>query len=311
MSEISSAKRGLAGIFHKKSDKKDDENAKPEKKKLKKGHKRQRSIASTEDWPIQSSSESSDERTQTTDEKEKSKSRFRHRLSFRRSKSQRKKKHSAEKEKRDILPIEPALYSNTAVEQPNEFKLDVGEIIQQQLRPDVGVEEIVTAMGENIATPDLTTNVSTEIQEIQGSIADQTGPDVDTLMETIKREESFKNLEEKILPSTAISLEGLAILKELALNSEKLLLIDAISSLFQYEMSLCAYGFGLVKLNVLWSSLLSRAKRAKEASRQVLVYLISPLIKKYPHCFKVVKKRRRIKQAQKKIEAKTIEETAI
>lgn len=78
-------------------------------------------------------------------------------------------------------------------------------------------------------------------------------------------------------------------------------------------MSLCAYGFGLVKLDVLWNSLMNRAQQAKEATRQVLVYLMAPLIKKYPQYFtSAIKRRKMLQKAKKKIKAaKPIEETLL
>lgn len=344
MAESFSVKRGLAGMFHWKSDKKGDETSKeevsepeipkeetpqPETSKLeipeqetpeqetlkpdkkKNGHRRHRSLVTASELPIPSSGDelTEDEQTKTLeDEKEKSKSRFRRSLTFRRSKK-KKKQRQEEKEKQEPLPIE-ILLTPPVVDNLNAEEIVPQLVSQDDGSPDVGVEGVIDAMGENIAVPD----VSTEIQEFQSVVSDKIEPDGDELMEVIKKVESLQNLQDKIgVPSTGTYLEVHAMFKGLGLNTDNFLLASSISSLLQYEMSVCAYGFGLVKLDVLWNSLLNRAQQAKEATRQVLVYFIRPLIKKYPHYFiTAIKQRKMIEKAQKKIEAaKPIEETLL
>ena len=123
----------------------------------------------------------------------------------------------------------------------------------------------------------------------------------------IPKTEGPKDKDEKIVSSTAILWDAFTHLKQLVLNNEKLVHVDAESSSSHYAICLYAYDFSLAKLKLiaLWSFLLTRVS---EASKKILVYCISSLIKKYPNCFKIQlkkKKRRRNKGTSKKIASQT------
>ena len=107
----------------------------------------------------------------------------------------------------------------------------------------------------------------------------------------IPKPEGPKDEDEKIVSSTAILWDAFTHLKQLVLNNEKLVHVDAESSSSHYEICLYAYDFSLAKLKLiaLWSFLLTRVS---EASKKILVYCISSLIKKYPHCFKIQLKKK-------------------
>lgn len=311
MSEISSPKRSFGGIFHKKTDKRDGEKSAPEKKekKEKKKHKRQPSIASTKAWRLQNCEELSEadgaqisSEVRAPNEKEKP-TNLRRRLPFGKAKPTKKKENSTE-DKQDIFLEDSASHSNEGVQSSD--RKDEKEIGQQKFNEyesgpvdEVGESWVVLTPTEHVVSPDFTSKVFSETKETESSILEKTCPieDNNTVKTIIPKPEGPKNEAEKIAWSTAILWEAFTHLKQLVLNDEKLVHVDAESSSSHYEICLYAYDFSLAKLVALSSFLLTRAS---ETSKQILVYCISSLIRKYPQCFKVQlkkKKQRRNKEA--------------
>ena len=294
MSESYPRKRGHGGIFHKETDKKDDEKSVPEKKKK---HKRQPSIASTKAWRLENCEELTEpdgaqmsSEVKALNEKEKPK-KLRRRLPF-------------------SALEDPASHFNEG-EQSSERKdeEDIGEqkVSQNDGRPEDEVEESwVVLTTADVVSQVSTSKVSSGTKETESSTPAETCPTQDD----IPKPKGSKDGDEKIVSSTAILWDAFTHLKQLVLNNEKLVHVDAESSSSHYEICLYAYDFSLTKLKLiaLWSFLLTRAS---EASKKILVYCISSLIKKYPHCFKIQlkkKKRRRNKGTPKEIASQTTEE---
>ena len=312
MSESYPRKRGLGGIFHKETEKKDDEKSVPEKKKK---HKRQHSIASTKAWRLENCEELTEpdgaqmsSEVKALNEKEKPK-KLRRRLPF-------------------SALEDPASHFNEGEQssQRNDEE-DIGEqrVSQNDGRPEDEVEESwVVLTTADVVSQVSTSKVSSGTKETESSTPAETCPTQDdkktdpgnevqddSSVKTINpKPEGPKDEDEKIVSSTAILWDAFTHLKQLVLNNEKLVHVDAESSSSHYEICLYAYDFSLAKLKLiaLWSFLLTRVS---EASKKILVYCISSLIKKYPHCFKIQlkkKKRRRNKGTPKEIASQTTEE---
>ncbi|KAL9981120.1 hypothetical protein ACROYT_G009784 [Oculina patagonica] len=291
--ESSSPKRGFGGIFHKKTDKRDGKKSAQEKKekKEKKKHKRQPSIASTKAWRLVNCGELSEvdgekisSEVRAPNEKEKPKN-LRRRLPFGKAKPPKKNENSTE-DKGDILLEDPASHSNEG-EQSSERK-DEKEIGQQKVSEyesgpvdETGESWVVLTPTDHAVSPDFTSKVFFETKETESSIPAKTCPteDDNSVKTIIPKPESPPEgpKGEKIVSSTAILWEAFTHLKGLVLNNEKLVHVDTESSSSRYEICLYAYDFSLAKVVALWSFLLTRAS---EASKQILVYCISPLIRK-------------------------------
>lgn len=326
MSESSHSKRTLGGIFHKKSDKRDGGHSETEKKKK---HKRQPSVASTKDWQNGEECSEADgshgtlqitSNVKAPNEKGKPKN-LRRRFPFGKAKHHKKKEQSATEDKYEIFLDEPAPHPNKG-EQSNEQITDEIEIRHRDVgqsggSPEDGVEaeSVCPELTTDGVPQDVTSNVSSETQETTPESLNpvQTCPAEE---DTIPKPESPTDQEDKIVPaaSTAILWEVFMHLKELMVNNEKLQSVDevdVISTTSQYEIYLYKYDFGLAKVLAFWSFLLSRAS---ETSRQILVYCICSLIKRYPHCFKIqlkAAKQQRIKEAANEVSAQMIKEYVI
>lgn len=304
MSESSSSKRGL---FHKKIEKKDGEKSSESEKEKK--HKRQTSMASSKAWRLETPKELSEaegagaqitSNVKAPKEKKRAKNLAR-RLSFGKGK---KKKIRFTEEKENIYLEEPAPYS-VEWELPSELNGKEGTVQQMvsQIEGSLedGVEESWPAAVTTVVVPE---DVSSEIESL---VPAQTCPidDITSAVKTtIPELEGVKEQEGMIVPSTGNLGEAFTNLKQLVVNNEKLLHFIPSGS-FQYVVSLYTYDFGLAKLISFWSCLLTRAS---EATRQILVYCICSLIKRYPHCFKVTLKK--MKQQQRKKEAAKPDTTA-
>ena len=294
MSENPSVKRG---IFHKKVENKDGEKSPASEKTKTRKHKREKSMASPETLRLETPEEHSEAEGATAEitsnvkapkEKKKAKN-LAHRLSFGKGK---KKKIRFTEEKENIYLEEPAPYSI-------EWELPEGDsvkegLVQQMVSqiegiPEPKAEEALPAAVTIIDVPE-------DIESLVPVPACPTVEDISSAVNTTIQVE----LEgpKAIVPSTGILGEAFTNLKQLVINNEKLLHVNPSGS-FQYVVSLSASDFGLAKLIGFWSCLLNRAS---EATRQVLVYFITSLIKRYPQCFKVQLKK--IKEHQrKKLEA--------
>ena len=294
MSENPSVKRG---IFSRKVENKDGEKSPVSEKTKTRKHKREKSMASSETLRLETPEDHSEAEGATAEitsnvkapkEKKKAKN-LAHRLSFGKGK---KKKIRFTEEKENIYLEEPAPYSI-------EWELPEGDsvkegLVQQMVSqiegiPEPKAEEALPAAVTIIDVPE-------DIESLVPVPACPTVEDISSAVNTTIQVE----LEgpKAIVPSTGILGEAFTNLKQLVINNEKLLHVNPSGS-FQYVVSLSASDFGLAKLIGFWSFLLNRAS---EATRQVLVYFITSLIKRYPQCFKVQLKK--IKEHQrKKLEA--------
>ena len=299
MSESASSKRSL---FPKKIVTKDDEKS-PASEKTKRGkHKREKSMASAEALRLETPEDHSGAEGATAEitsnlkapkEKKKAKN-LAHRLSFGKGKKTKKIRFTEEKE--NIYLEEPAPYSIEWLELPEGESVKEG-LVQQMVSqiegiPEPKVEESLPAAVTIIDVPE---DISSEIESLVPVPTCPTVEDISSVKTTIQAELEGPK---EILPSSGILGEAFTNLKQLVINNEKLLHVNPSGS-FQYVVSLYSSDFGLAKLIGFWSFLLNRAS---EATRQVLVYLITSLIKRYPQCFKVQLKKIREHQ-RKKLEA--------
>lgn len=297
MSESPSPKRGL---FQKKIENKDGEKSPASEKTKTRKHKREKSIASAEAQRLETPEDNSGAEGATAEitsnvkapkEKKKTKN-LAHRLSFGKG---RKKKIRFTEEKENIYLEEPAPYS-IEWELPEGDSVKEGHV-QQMVSQIEGIQEpkVEESLPAAVTIIDVPEDVGSEIESLVPVPACPTVEDISSVKTTIQAELDGPK---EIVPSTGILGEAFANLKQLVINNEKLLHVNPTGS-FQYVVSLYASDFGLAKLIGFWSFLLNRAS---EATRQVLVYFITSLIKRYPHCFKVQLKK--IKEHQrKKLEA--------
>jgi len=297
MSESPSTKRGL---FHRKIEKKHGEKSPTSEKTKRRKHKREKSMASSEAWRLETPEEHSEAEGATAEitsnvkapkEKKKAKN-LAHRLSFGKGK---KKKIRFTEEKENIYLEEPAPYS-VEWELPDGDSVKEG-IVQQMVSQIEGISEpeVEESWPAAVTTIDVPEDVGSEIESLVPVPACPTVEDIRSVKTTIQAELEGPK---EIVPSTGILGEAFTNLKQLVINNENLLHVNPSGS-FQYVVSLYSSDFGLAKLIGFWSFLLNRAS---EATRQVLVYFITSLIKKYPQCFKVHLKK--IKEHQrKKLEA--------
>lgn len=301
MSESSSTKRGL---FHKKIEKRDGEKSSASEEK--KRHKRETSIASSKAWRLETPEELSEaegagaqitSNVKAPKEKKKAKNLAR-RLSFGKGK---KKKIRFTEEKENIYLEEPAPYS-VEWELPSELKGKGGTV--QQMVSEIegsledGLEESLPATVTTVVVPE---DVGSEIESLMPAQACPIEDITSTVKTTVSELEGLKEQGGKIVPSAGNLGEAFTSIKQLVINNEKLLHFNPSGS-FQYVVSLYAYDFGFAKLISFWSCLLTRAS---EATRQVLVYCICSLIKRYPHCFKVTLKKMKQQRAEKERGSKT------
>lgn len=315
--ESSTSKRRIGGIFPKKTEKRDGEESAPEKKKK---HKREPSVVSTKASRLEDREDLSEPDGASSPvvkplkEKEKHKTSLR-RFSFRKAKPLKKKKHLAE-DTEGILLDDPAPNSN-------EGEQSAGQGKEEPVEND---EEIVDQDGNEPADEDkeswvvLTADVPedfipkfpSETKEMESSILDTACPvEDDSPVKAIIPKpaglpEHLKGQEKSIFPSTAILWGAFTHLKQLVIRNDKLADVDTVTSSSRYEIGLYVYDASLAKLVALWSFLLTPVTRASQTSKQILVYWVSSLIKKYPQCFKVYlkeKKQRREKAAPKEIAA--------
>lgn len=295
MSEGSSLKRGL---FHRKIDKKDSEESSVSEKTKTRKHKREKSMASSEAWRLETPEEHSGPEAAVAEitsnvkapkEKKKTKN-LAHRLSFGKGK---KKKIRFTEEKENIYLEEPAPYS-IEWELPGEDSIKEG-IVQEMVNQIEGISEPEESWAGAVTTVDALEDTGSEIGSLIPVPAGPTVEDISSVKTTIQAELEGPK---EIVPSTGILGEAFTNLKQLVINNEKLLHVNPSGS-FQYVISLYASDFGLAKLIGFWSFLLNRAS---EATRQVLVFFIISLIKRYPQCFKV--HLQKVKELQrKKLEA--------
>ena len=321
--ESSTTKRRVSGIFQKKTEKRDGEESVPEKKKK---HKREPSVVSTEAWRHENRedlSELDDANSSVVkplNEKEKHKT-SRLRFSFRKVKPLKKKKRLT-KDTQGILPGDPAPDSNegeqTAGQGTDEPDDNDEEIVNQdESEPAEEDEESWAVLTAEVVPQDFIPKFPSETKEMESSIPDTTClVEDDSIAKPIIPKpagppEHLKGQEKSILPSAAILWGAFTHVKQLVLRNDKLADVDTVSSSSRYEVGLYVYDVSLAKLISLWSFLFTPVTRASQTSKQILVYWVSSLIKKYPHCFKVQlkkKKQRREKEAPKEIPAQTSED---
>ena len=266
-------------------------------------------MASSEAWRLETPEEHSEAEGATAEitsnvkapkEKKKTKN-LAHRLSFGKG---RKKKIRFTEEKENIYLEEPAPYS-VEWELPGGDSVKEG-IVQQMVSQIEGISE-PEAEGSwpaAVTIIDVPEDVGSEIKSLVPVPACPTVEDISSVKTTIQT--GIEGTKE-IVPSTGILGEAFTNLKQLVINNEKLLHVNPSGS-FQYVVNLYSSDFGLAKLIGFWSFLLNRAS---EATRQVLVYFITSLIKRYPQCFKVhlqkVKEHQRRKLAAAEQEIKAAE----
>ena len=292
MSESPPTKRSL---FHKKIETTEDGEKSPASEKTKRRkHKREKSLASSEAWRPETPEEHSGAEAAAAEitsnvkapkEKKKTKSLV-HRLSFGKGK---KKKIRFTEEKENIYLEEPAPYS-IEWELPEEDSVKEG-IVQQMVNQIEGISEPEESWPAAVTTVAVPEDVGSEIESLIPVPACPAVEDIGSVKTTIQAKLEGPK---EIVPSAGILGEAFTNLKQLVINNEKLLHVKPSGS-FQYVVSLYASDFGLAKLIGFWSFLLNRAS---EATRQVLVYFITSLIKKYPQCFKV--QLQQIKEHQRK-----------
>ena len=141
-------------------------------------------------------------------------------------------------------------------------------------------KEAFLALLADAVPKELVSDVTTNIQDPADIFSPETYPDVNCLA-IIPNPEGYSDLVAvKTVPITG-----------LAFNSVNTARSAVISSISQFEIRLFVRDFSLAKLVGLWSVIVSTAG---DSFRQLLLYFVSPLIKRYPQCFKIqVKKRKR------------------
>ena len=287
----SGSSRMLGGIFHKKSsEKRNDENPAAGKKKK---HKRHPSVRFEKDWKLQCNGESEVDQNHLTEadgkrnssdtrganEKEKPRN-IRRRMSFRKAKPP-PEMNSAEDGRgvfqKGPAPVESKGLSKSTEDRSKtkieiaEWKGEGDEKNVENARSEDEIKEALPVIFAEFVPQDLIPSVASECQESAGI------PSPDTCTDIPNPE--GHNDQDEMSPS-----------KEIVRN-EKQAYVNDISLNFQCD-------FSLGNLTGLWSFVVSRAS---DALKQLLFYLISFLIKRYPQCFKVqVKKgKRRSRNVQK------------
>ena len=297
MSESATSKIG--GMFKKKW------NPTAEKKKK---HKREPSVTLTKAWShnkceaddlnrlTEADGEQITSNAATANPKEKSKN-TRRRLPFGKPKSMKMRAlNSPEDATHEIFP-EEALVESYEVEKTNEVKGEEENEIAE--RSEKGNQQNIQSGRPEDEEKDTFPELITEVVAVD-LVPDIQEHDVPTLSPescqdentpTIPNPEGYSDHEKQISP-----------LKELVFNENRDH-VEAISSNSQCRISLYAYDFSFGKLIGLWSFVLGQAS---DCTKQLLLYFISSLIKRYPHCFKLqVKKiRRRSKHVQKEAQTR-------
>lgn len=296
MAESPSSK--LGEFSQKKSNKTRGENPAAAKKKK---HRRQRPVSSTKDWSFDDYETKLDGNRLTevdgkqipsngrlsNREKEKPKSMMRRRLSFRKPKSLKMKKLNPAVDAAE--PNEGAKPNELTGETEKEMTEMEDEKNIQSGRSEDEEEELFSMLTAEVVPQELVS----EIHERAGILSPESCPDADTLTTMILNPEGHNGHEE---PSG---------LDELVLN-EKQAHAYAFFTSSQSKICLYVYDFSLGKLIGLWSFVVNRTC---ETTKQLLLYFISSLVKRYPHCFKVHMKKgkRRSKKAHKKAKVQTTE----
>ena len=295
----SGSSRMLGGIFHKISEKRNGENLAAEKKKKRRRHP---SVRFSKGWKPQYNGETEVDRnrlteadgkrnsldTRTANEKEKPRN-IRRRLPFGKPTSPEKQEMNSAEDTSGVFQTGPAHPESNklskSTEDSSETKIEIAEWKGegdekniQNTRSEDEIEEALAVIIAEFVPQDPISSAASEHQESAGISSPDTCPDENTVIIPIPEGHTDQD---KIGP-----------LKEIICD-EKRAHVNEVSSNFQ-----CDYSLG--NLIGLWAFVVCRAS---DASKQVLFYLISFLIKRYPQCFKVqVKKgKRRSRNGQKEV----------
>ena len=301
----SNSSRNLVGLFQKKSEKRKEDNPNIDKKKK---HKRRYSVRLIKAWkfdkveseidPSRTGAEGNGARntvdTKASYEKEKPKN-TRRRLPFGKPRALGQKELSSSEDTTEAVEDEEAPLQSTPTNElwkSNEHQSDSEQIEIRELEddgeeelscqgdtvpevpPEDEVKEVLLEMVAEIGVSpqDLIPDVASETQKNAGISTPNTCPDENPAI-VPNPEEEPSGFEDKISP-----------LKELMFNEERASQVDAICSKFHCEVCLYVYDFSIGSLIGVWSFVVGLAK---DATKQVFLYFISSLIKRYPHCFKV------------------------
>lgn len=167
------------------------------------------------------------------------------------------------------------------------------EQIVESVRSEEEEKEAFLVLLADAVPKELVSDVTSNIQEPAGMFSQETLPDVNSLVVTIPNPEGYSDLAaEKTSP-----------IMGLPFNSLNRARVAAISSISQFEIRLSARDFSLAKLIGLWSFIVSQASNG---FRQLLLYFVSSLIKRYPQCFNLqVTKRKRLSKREEESKVHT------
>ena len=308
MSEGTSSRFG--GVFQKKSDQRKADNPATTKKKK---HRRLPSVRFPKDWKFHNYKADDGHRPSTeADEPDgmqpslkavapieiEKPRKTRRRLPFGKSKAIEKPGlHSAAQ---CFLPE-----GSNAAPKPNKVQFETAidilgcsekgnEQIVESVRSEEEDKEAFLVLLADAVPKELVSDVTTNIQEPAGMFSQETLPDVNSaFVVTIPNPEGYSDLvAEKTSP-----------IMGLAFNSLNRARVAAISSISQFEIHLSVRDFSLAKLIGLWSFIVSQASNS---FRQLLLYFVSSLIKRYPQCFNLqVKKRKRLSKREEESKVHT------
>ena len=304
MSEGASPKFG--GVLKKKRDqRKADDPATTKKKK----HRRLPSVRFPKDWKFHNYKADDGNRpgTETADESDgippvapieiEKPRKTRRRLPFGKSKAIEKPGvHSAAQcflpEGSNATPKSNKVTFETAIDFTGCSK-DGNELIVESVRSVEEEKEAFLVLLKDAVPKDVISDVTTNIQEPAGMFSQETFPDVNSLVVTIPNPEEYSDLvAEKTSP-----------IMGLAFNSLNRARVAAFSSFSHFEICLSVRDFSPAKLIRLWSFIVSKAS---DAFRQLLLYFVSSLIKRYPQCFNIqVKKRKRLSKPEEESKVHT------
>ena len=255
-----SAPSKLSGIFQKKSEEEKVDNTAATKKKK---HKKKPSLTSETDCSpeIEVDGKQGASDVKVPNEKEKPRS-IRRRLPFGRQKSLEKHKPGA----KGKVQEEAAMDADSEPKSPVKLLETDGQNIQSGSENE-DKETLLSQIAEAIPA-DQVSEIASKIEEGANMLSHETCSDESPLKIQIPNPEG-----------------------QVSVDKKTSLIPIAISSNFQWEICLYVYDYSLRMLMGMWSYVFSRAS---DATKQLFLYFISALVKRYPHCFKLqVKKKKR------------------
>ena len=275
-----SAPSKFSGIFQKKSEEEKVDNAAATKKKK---HKKQPSVTLETDFSpeIEADWKQGALDVMIPSEKEKPRS-IRRRLPF--GKPQIRKKHKLKPGAKGKAQEETAMDFDAELK-GSTVKFEMEEHTIESSSEGESKEVLIIQIAEAIPAEPVS-EIASKIEESGTMLSHETYSDESPLKIQIPNPEGYVAFEEKI---------SLSPMTEIVDRARDI----AISSNFKFQWGICLYVcvYSLHMLVDLWSVFFTRAS---DATKQLLLYFISSLIKRYPQCFKQLAKTERKKKRRSK-----------